>query len=60
MTSNWISKAETAAYLGVTTRTIDSWRKMGYLPAPRYLAGRPRWNVQELDAWLSKQTNRKY
>lgn len=58
MTSNWISKSELATYIGVTPRTIDRWKKANYIPAPRYLAGRPRWNVKEIDAWVSKQPTR--
>lgn len=48
---------ETAEYVGVTTRTIDRWRKEEWynFPAPRYVAGRPRWNIKDLDAWIASQ-----
>lgn len=49
-TKTWINKMETAEYVGVTTRTIDRWRKENWynFPAPRYVAGRPRWNIKDL------------
>lgn len=56
-TKTWINKMETAEYVGVTTRTIDRWRKEGRynFPAPRYVAGCPRWNIKDLDAWIASQ-----
>ena len=27
MTATWLSKMELATYLGITTRTVDRWRK---------------------------------
>lgn len=55
----WLNKMETAEYIGVATRTIDRWRKEPqiyyHFPAPRYVAGRPRWNIKDLDAWIASQ-----
>lgn len=55
MTAAWMNKSELASYLGYATRTIDRWRKIGYLPKPRYIAGRPRWSAKEIDLWISRQ-----
>ena len=52
MTATWLSKMELATYLGITTRTVDRWRKDA---TPRYIAGRPRWHIKEVDNWMSKQ-----
>lgn len=53
----WLNKMETAEYIGITTRTIDRRRKEEWynFPAPRYVAGRPRWNIKDLDAWIASQ-----
>lgn len=57
MTATWLSKMDVASYLGLTTRTIDRWRKEAWrnFPHPRYVAGRPRWNIKDVDAWMEKQ-----
>lgn len=58
MTATWLSKMELATYLGITTRTVDRWRKGAdfyKFPTPRYIAGRPRWHIKDIDNWMSKQ-----
>ena len=58
MTATWLSKMELATYLGITTRTVDRWRKDAdfyKFPTPRYIAGRRRWHIKDIDNWMSKQ-----
>lgn len=51
----WLSSAEAARYLGVTTRTIQNWIAKGILPVSH--PGRKlRFKRSELDAFLERYT----
>ena len=51
----WLSSAEAARYLGVTTRTIQNWIAKGILPVSH--PGRKlRFKRGELDAFLERYT----
>ena len=48
----YVSKQEIAAYLRVTTRTVDRWRKDG-LPGHKAYANSPvKFRRSEVDSWL--------
>lgn len=54
----WMTRAALAEYLSCTVRTIDRWRKENYLPAPRYVGGRPRWKLKDIDQWIARQPDK--
>jgi predicted site-specific integrase-resolvase len=44
MTDRYITRHELATLYGVSTRTIDEWRRRGLIPTPTLTpTGRPRW-----------------
>lgn len=52
---DWLSSAEAARYLGVTTRTIQNWVAKGTIPVSH--PGRKlRFKRSELDAFLERNT----
>ena len=51
----YLSPAEAAQYLGITTRTLAEWRRTGRGPAYVRLAGptsRVRYDRADLDRWM--------
>ena len=51
--SQLLTKAEVAAYAQCTTRCIDNWMKLGYLPY--FKIGRTvRFKIGDVDAYLNK------
>lgn len=46
----WLTKAQAAAHLGVTTRTINRWQHEGLPHHP--VRGVNRYRRSELDAWV--------
>lgn len=51
MTTDWMTRKEVAAYLRISTRTVDRWREAGFLKAyPR--GGRILYRRSEVDAAL--------
>ena len=58
MTATRLGKMELATYLGITTGTADRRRKDAdfyKFPTPRYIAGRPRRHIKDIDSRMSKQ-----
>jgi predicted DNA-binding transcriptional regulator AlpA len=52
-TDHCFSKQQLAAYLGVSTRTLDRAAAMGLLPRPDLQVGRsPRWSPETVTKWL--------
>ena len=47
-----LTKNQTAAHYGVTTRTIDNWIKRGMPYQP--CGGAKRFNLEAVDAWLER------
>ena len=53
-----LSKAQAAAYCGLSTAGFDAWRRKGSIPAP--LAGTARWDRKALDAALDRMSGLAY
>lgn len=51
-TADLLTARETAAYLGVSERTLESWRASGAGPVYIKLRWRIRYRRKALDAWL--------
>lgn len=52
-----LSEEQTAAYLGVTPRTLAVWRCMGRYNLPYVKTGRlVRYKQSDLDAWIARRT----
>jgi hypothetical protein len=47
-----LSKAQAAAYCGLSAAGFDDWRRKGTIPAP--LSGTTRWDRKALDVALDK------
>lgn len=55
--TRYISRRETAEHLGIHEHTLDNWYTSGYGP-PRYkLRGRVVYRLEEVDTWVTGQTN---
>ena len=50
MIARLLSKADAAAYLGVSVRSLDEKRARGEIPT-RYDGDRPLFDRRDLDAW---------
>lgn len=48
-----ITKAQLAAILQVSTRTIDRKRAAGEILAPINRSGHPRWSATEIERWMA-------
>ena len=49
----WLSPAEAATYLGVSLRTLETWRAKGVGPTYRRQGKFVRYHVEVLDPFLS-------
>lgn len=51
-----LTQREVANRLGVTERTIFTWRREGKFPPPRRLGTRSlRWEEHQIDEWLESK-----
>ena len=48
----WMDKATLAAHICLSDTAIDSWVKIGLLPAPRKRGGKLMWRWAEVDRYL--------
>lgn len=46
--SPWMTRASAAAYLGVSAKTIDRWKRRGQLPA-KMMGSKPLYHRDDLD-----------
>ena len=53
--SDYLSKADLAAELGITVRTITRWRMMRTAPPAVKFAGRVMFKRSDVMAWLESQ-----
>jgi hypothetical protein len=51
----WVSEAEIGGYLGVSVRTLQSWRMRGQGPTYRKLCGAVRYDLQACEQWAESQ-----
>ncbi|MEY8251442.1 MAG: helix-turn-helix domain-containing protein [Colwellia sp.] len=51
----YLSPAQAAKKLGVTTRTIERWKLAGKMPQPISINGNPRYLNSEIDAMIRQQ-----
>jgi predicted DNA-binding transcriptional regulator AlpA len=53
---HYLSKPQVAAYIGVTTASIDGWLRHGKFPPPDALlpSGRKRWLLSTVVGWVSR------
>lgn len=56
MMSEYISKAELADMLHVTTRTISNYQRSGALPEPLRVGKKCLWSRQQLLEFLNQQS----
>lgn len=49
----WLTRAEAAAHLKISTRTLSRWVEHGRCPVHRTPSGEPRWRLDELDALMT-------
>ena len=52
--SLWITRGRLAARYQVHPRTIDQWRKQGYLPAVIYGSRLVRFDLKACDVWFNQ------
>lgn len=52
----FISSGDTAKYLGIGHSTLKLWRSKGYGPAYTKVGRNLRYDLGELDRWLTAQT----
>jgi excisionase family DNA binding protein len=48
----WLTPAQAAAYLGYSTRALESWRAKGKGPAFRGRGKNVRYNIEDLDQYI--------
>ncbi|MEM7305030.1 MAG: helix-turn-helix domain-containing protein [Planctomycetota bacterium] len=52
--SEYLTIREFAQYVGISHRTLEGWKRKGYLPPPYELTSRiHKWKRSEIDAWFS-------
>jgi len=55
-----LSKSEVLERVGVTFPTLWNWCRAGKFPSALNLNGLPRWNAQEVEAFLVSLPKKKY
>ena len=50
-----LTKAQVAAELQCSTRTVDRWCEEGLLPEPLHFGGTPRWLRSDLEEWFKNR-----
>ena len=50
-----VGEREVAAYLGISTRTLQCWRSRGTGPAFYRVGGQCRYRLSDCAAWLAAQ-----
>lgn len=54
MSEKLLKRIEVAELLGVTPRTLDTWRARGTVPQPVWIsASTYRWRVSDIEAYLA-------
>jgi hypothetical protein len=51
----WVSETEISTYLGLSIRTLQSWRMRGQGPAYRKLHGSVRYDFRACEQWAESQ-----
>lgn len=49
-----LTRRQVAQLLKVCPGTVDNWRKRGLLPKPIMMGDMPRWDREELIAWIKR------
>lgn len=50
-----LTRAQVAATLQITVRTLDRWTERGLVPEPMRIGGTSRWLREDIEAWLKKR-----
>lgn len=50
-----LTRAQVAATLQITVRTLDRWTERGLVPEPMRIGGTSRWLREDIEAWFKKR-----
>ncbi len=58
MSEDLLTQAQVADYLGLSVRTIHTYRRHGRMPEARMIGTTPVWTRQQIDAWQAARPGR--
>jgi predicted DNA-binding transcriptional regulator AlpA len=50
-----LTRAQVAATLQITVRTLDRWTRRGLVPEPMHIGGTSRWLREDLEDWFQRR-----
>ena len=56
--SDLLTVAQVAEYLGLSVRTVETYRADGRLPEPTMVGRTPTWTREQIDQWQANRPGR--
>ena len=56
--SDVLTVAQVAEYLGLSIRTVETYRADGRMPEPTMVGRTPTWTREQIDAWQANRPGR--